>query len=212
METRTKIAVVLIALIVTVGLGSAAVVTYLSNTVENDVEVTSPLAITEFEMGDIVAGNVTCLNVSVLNNANRNICGYFEVAVTAGGVPFDCDGLTMEGMMTSCEGAGGDLPCIPSFCDAERGVFVFPACLCYTAGEIEEFDAKIYADPTLAPGNYELDTIIRTCDTEGWNDGEGCECDEEDEDMMCGGICTEDCICGYIGPGNHPGPGGGCGV
>ena len=190
---KTKIAVILIALVVMVSLGSAALVTYLSNTVENDVTITSPLEITDFEIGDIVAGNVTCLNVSVLNNANRNICGYFEVAVTADGEPFDCNGLEMEGTMTSCE--AGELPCIESYC--ENGVYTFEACLCFTAGETEEFDAKIYADPTLAPGNYEFDTVIRPCENCDWDEGARCECDEGDVDEMCGGICIEDCICGY---------------
>ena len=192
---KTKIIAVLIALVVMVSLGSAALVGYLSNTVENDVTVTSPLEITEFEIGDIVAGNVTCLNVSVANNANRNVCGYFEVAVTDGGEPFDCEGLEMEGMMTSCEQAEGNLPCIPAYC--ENGVFAFEACLCFTAGETEEFDAKIYAHPLLAKGDYEFDTTIRPCEGYGWDVGAGCECDELDEDVMCGGYCLQDCICYY---------------
>ena len=187
---KTKIIAVLIALVVMVSLGSAALVGYISNTVHNDVEVTSPLEIADFTVGPIVAGNVTCLDVSVMNLANRNVCGAIEVTVTDGaGELFDCTGIEIEGEMVCCE----DTECIRPGC--VNGAFLFP-CVCFTAGEIEEFNAKIYANPALEPDDYDFDTVVVPCEDYGWDQGTDCECNVFDVDAMCEGCPGWECLCG----------------
>ena len=192
MKTKMKIAVVLIALIVTTGLGSAMLVGYISNPVHNDVKVTSPLEIADFTVGPIVAGNVTCLDVSVMNNANRNVCGAIKVAVADGsGEPFDCTGIKIEGEMVCCDGEHVT-DCVAP--DCHNGVFTFP-CVCFTAGETEEFNAKIYANPALEPDDYDFVTVVVPCMDEGWNIGEDCEC-VGDQDAMCENCPGWECLRG----------------
>ena len=181
--------VALMALIVLASVGSAAVVTYLSNTAHNDVTVTSPLEITGLEIGDIAAGSVICDDFDVTNSANRNICGEFKVVVTDGGEPFDCEGMNIEGEMTSCEGVEGE--CVESYC--EDGVYYFEPCICFTAEATETFSFKITTAEGLREGDYDFDTTIETCGDEyAWADSEPCECDGTEEDMC--GWC-DGCLC-----------------
>ena len=194
---KTKIIAVLIALVVMVSLGSAALVGYLSNTVHNDIEVTSPLEIHDYTVGDIVAGSVTCYSVSVENHANRNICGRMQTTVTNDtGAAFDGDGLEIYGSMM-CDGVMS--PCIRDDYIGD-GVYTFEPCICFTAEDVEVFDVKIYAHPLLEPDDYNFDTVVVPCDEycDGWTPEdwyqEDCECNCCDEDAMCEWCLCEDGI------------------
>ena len=188
MKTKMKIAVISIALIFMMSIGAALVVPYLSNTVTRDIEVTSPLEISEsLTVIDMFGGDEQCLELNVTNHASRNLCGYVEVAVYVDGVPFDCEGMMINGELSYNEECS--CGCIGGECDEEDGIFEFP-CICFRAGETENINANIVANPGLEPGAYTFETTVMDCG-----------CDWEDYDCECDGL--EDCCATECG-------GGGC--
>ena len=187
---KTKIIAVLIALVVMVSLGSAMLVPYLSNTVVRNVEVDSPLDISEdLVMYDMYGGDIQCLTLDVTNNANRNVCGYVQVTVSVDGGVFDGAGMDINGDMLH-QGSETSCGCIPG--DYEDGMYMWP-CVCFETGLTEQFDAEIVTAPNLEPGVYTFSTVVIPCDCD-WTDG-SCTC--EDEGNCCEhGPCTGQCLCG----------------
>lgn len=191
MRTKTRIAAVLIALVLMAGLGSAMLVGYISNTVVRDVEVESPLDISEdLVVLDMHGGDIQCLTLDVTNNANRNVCGYVQVTVSVNGGEFDGDGMLINGDMLH-QGTGTSCGCIPG--DYYDSMYEWP-CVCFETGLTEQFDAEIVTAPNLEPGTYTFSTVVVPCDCD-WTDWD-CTCVEGEDNCCEHDSCTGGCLCG----------------
>ena len=179
---RIKILGILVVLgILAVGIGGALLVPYMSNTAENTIAVESPLVMDEIVTNDMVGGETQEVTVTVTNNANQNICGYFEIVVTDNTGPFNCDGIIINGDMKHSDGTAS---CGSVSATCNNGIYKFP-CVCFRDEETEIFDATITTASNLAPGNYSFETTVMICEEYepetciNDNDGSGCWCHDE---------------------------------
>ena len=85
-----EFSVLAIVAVMMIGLASAALVSYISNTITGDVAVSSPIAIVGFTE-DVTAfgGETKTLSATLVNQADANITGKIEIVITNTGITID---------------------------------------------------------------------------------------------------------------------------
>lgn len=122
MKKRNKILLIITSLLLTIGLVSGALVTYLSNTIETDVSIVSPFALDSenFEFDIAYSGDDGFALVEITNLANRDLTGDIEIAIGPDSVGIST---AVSDDINYCFSAQGDMTGV-SDCESDYEVWL----------------------------------------------------------------------------------------
>ena len=173
MKMNKKLLYGLVLPLLAVVLVAAGLVSYLSNTIETDVEVSSPLTIiTEnTETGEVYGGQVFITQATVTNNINDTIYGIFKAIITNDLDNAICDDyqeITVDVIGgNSGEASGIPLMDLPNMdineghgCTDNGNITIIKIPVRYVSLETQSYNLNLKFAPNVEPATYNIESQI----------------------------------------------------